>query len=573
MMRGTTTGWKQWTDEKARALLALMVVLAGCERGMPDPATNRPHLDDAGTPGWENPMERSNPSSGGDAGCVEWGGEFAQTCPDAGPPPECELGEKERCYDGADAPPRGCSWGERTCEEDGTWGECWGSVIPAEGETECRTVPDCTAGATRHCYVGMTDTPPEGCSWGAQTCDADGTWGECLGSTAPMDGRDSCLPDRECEPRTARQCYVGATATPPAGCSWGSQVCEPDGSWGDCTGYLAPPAGRVDCGPTECSPGTARQCHPDGAPPAGCGWGTQTCGPDWTWGTCTGATSPSAGRTTCLACDPGASRSCHPSGTAPAGCRDGAQVCQADGSWGTCSGATVPAAGRTTCLACDPGASQQCHPSGTPPSGCGWGARSCRADGSWGSCSGGTRPAAGVDSCDCPVGVGQHIVYDAYRAAYPASTMPRNPTELNGYRPSLAAYPMTARSLNAGNEIVDRSRGGLTNANILAGLNVSRQAAIDDAVARGLLAVGGVALSEQTSPVGRLVTTANHPEATAGTCNGVGWAWGSILYDAVDGTRRELVYHYVGVCTNVGDGEVFTHLSAPAAVCAPPVGF
>lgn len=218
---------------------------------------------------------------------------------------------------------------------------------------------------------------------------------------------------------------------------------------------------------------------------------------------------------------------------------------------------------------CEPDSVRLCYPGPTdaPPAGCAWGSQVCEADGRWGHCAGGTMPPEGEDSCECVAEGGVHTVYDAYLAAYTAAEMPRTATELGAYRPSLAAYPMAARHLNPGNELVDRSRGGLTHANLREGLARSRTSALATAPA------GSSILAEVTSPIGRLVTGANHPEAAAGTCNGVGWLWGSILFRAPDASVGELVFHYVGVCVASGDGELFTHLSAPAHHCTPPLAF
>lgn len=218
---------------------------------------------------------------------------------------------------------------------------------------------------------------------------------------------------------------------------------------------------------------------------------------------------------------------------------------------------------------CDPDTIRLCFPGPEedPPAGCEWGSQVCTAGRAWGACVGGTMPPVGEESCECVAAGGVHSAYDAYLATYTAAAMPRNVTELNLYRPSLAAYPMSARHLNAGNELVDRSRGGLSHANLREGLSRSRASAVATAPA------GSTILAEVTSPIGRLVTGANHPEAAPGTCDGVGWMWGSILFRAPDASVGELVFHYVGVCVASGDGELFTHLNAPVHHCAPPLVF
>src|SRR5690349_14141665 len=47
-------------------------------------------------------------------------------------------------------------------------------------------VPACTVGATQACYSGAAGTSGVGpCKGGTQTCGSDGTWGACSGEVAP----------------------------------------------------------------------------------------------------------------------------------------------------------------------------------------------------------------------------------------------------------------------------------------------------------------------------------------------------------------------------------------------------
>ena len=56
-----------------------------------------------------------------------------------------------------------------------------------------------------------------------------------------------------------------------------------------------------------------------------------------------------------------------------------------------------------------------------------------------------------------------------------------------------------------------------------------------------------------------------------GACVGVGWAWGSIMFDAADGSIGELVYLYVGYCSSDGDTENFFYSDEATQICAAPM--
>ncbi len=213
---------------------------------------------------------------------------------------------------------------------------------------------------------------------------------------------------------------------------------------------------------------------------------------------------------------------------------------------------------------CDPGAAQDCYVDSQAPSeGCAWGSQSC-GDNGWGDCTGATYPPAGEAICCGVLGDDpEHLFYDDYRAAYPATALPNNIGELNTFLPSLEGNPMQYSLVNPADEFIDRRVGGLTDANINLGLAAVRESAVATIPATGEI------VAEIASPVARKTLRGS------GTCNGVGWAWGSVLYQTDDLAVGEIVFMYVGFCEYVSetdhpDGEAFYFSEEPVTVCAGP---
>lgn len=113
----------------------------------------------------------------------------------------------------------------------------------------------CGSGQTRSCYTGPPKT--QGiypCHAGKQTCQSDGTWGECVGQYLPQkeecdnvdndcNGQidESC----PCSPYQERSCIANQLK---GECRPGKQRCAPDGSrWGECIPNKDYP------GPEECN--------------------------------------------------------------------------------------------------------------------------------------------------------------------------------------------------------------------------------------------------------------------------------------------------------------------------------
>lgn len=214
---------------------------------------------------------------------------------------------------------------------------------------------------------------------------------------------------------------------------------------------------------------------------------------------------------------------------------------------------------------CVPSASQQCYPAAVdPPQGCKWGKQSCDANAVWGACAGATMPPLGEMTC-CTVldGPPVHALLDAFLAAYPASAMPQSVAEVQAFAPVADGHAMAWSDLNVGNELVDDANGGVVAANILAGRAVSR------------------AQAENAMPAGSTIVWVREDSPTidpgsacdpleGATPGGVGWAWGSIVYQAPDKSVAELVYLYIGFCEG-GDVEAFFYSDEPVLICKAPI--
>ncbi len=96
-------------------------------------------------------------------------------------------------------------------------------------------------------------------------------------------------------------------------------------------------------------------------------------------------------------------------------------------------------------------------------------------------------------------------------------------------------------------------------ANIEAGRTIARMAA------EAALPAGSVILDTRDDPV--VIEDLGTPPP----CIGVGWAWGSILFEAEDTSIGELVYLYVGLCSD-GDAEAFFYSDQAVEICAPTPG-
>ncbi len=210
---------------------------------------------------------------------------------------------------------------------------------------------------------------------------------------------------------------------------------------------------------------------------------------------------------------------------------------------------------------CTAGQKQQCYAADAKPSeGCKWGEQICSGP-DWGSsaCTGASYPPSGETACCTKLGTTpKHELYDAFLAAYPAAKMPKAVAAIQAFSPSVNGQGMKWASVVVGNEIVDASNGGVITANIEKGRKVSHDEAVK------AMPAGAVVVATKEDPVTIEVL------GGSGNCNGVGWGWGSILYKATDDSVSEMVYLYVGFCSN-GDVELFQYSEQPMQVCKAPV--
>ena len=119
----------------------------------------------------------------------------------------------------------------------------------------------CQPGESGPCYSGPAGTQGVGlCKDGARACEANGTFGACVGEVTPeaevcsTPEDDNCNgqvnesgPDCACVPGAMSACYSGPAGTVGVGvCKMGVQTCSPDGlGLGPCQGEIAPAA--EDC--------------------------------------------------------------------------------------------------------------------------------------------------------------------------------------------------------------------------------------------------------------------------------------------------------------------------------------
>ena len=235
--------------------------------------------------------------------------------------PECIPGAIRSCGDTEEGE---CSYGQETCDELGYWGECIGAQGPSgefcDGlDNDCDGLIDedwedlgqeCTSGLgicqEPGVYICNPDNPA-----GVEICDA--TPGTPIDEICDNDLDDDCdgytdEDDSDCQactPGEQRQCGI----TDEGACSYGQETCDDLGVWGQCLGLIEPVTeicdneidddcdsyidyDDPDCIYPECTPGSEESC---GASDVGqCEFGSKICNDLGYWGECLGEVGPSA---------------------------------------------------------------------------------------------------------------------------------------------------------------------------------------------------------------------------------------------------------------------------------------
>ena len=232
--------------------------------------------------------------------------------------------------------------------------------------------PECVPGDAEACNT------PDGRVCG-RVCEPDGTWGDCTcppqecvpGETGPCDTADG----RTCEHTCLPDGTWGACECPPQECGPNDmQACDmPDGRICDQACLPNGTWGQCSCPPPECAPNEVEACNmPDGRV---C---DRACLPNGTWDDCS--------------CPP---QECNPGDVGACGTPDGRvcdQICLPNGTWGSCD-CPPPE--------CAPGDEADCQmPDGRICD------RACLLNGTWGSCECPPQECAPneVASCDTPDG-------------------------------------------------------------------------------------------------------------------------------------------------------------------------
>jgi hypothetical protein len=172
----------------------------------------------------------------------------------------------------------------------------------------------------------------------------------------------------------------------------------------------------------------------------------------------------------------------------------------------------------------------------------------------------GTTCDPALDICCLEDGeVPPHVLLDAFLLVYPPANMPKSVVMIQAFAPQADGHMMAWSDENVGGEIVDAENGGVIAANIATGRDLARAAA-EAAIPAGAVVIG----MRDEVPIIEVL-------GGNGSCNGVGWSWGSILFEAVDLSIGELVYLYIGYCAEPdGDIEVFYYSDQAVQICAPP---
>ncbi len=159
--------------------------------------------------------------------------------------------------------------------------------------------------------------------------------------------------------------------------------------------------------------------------------------------------------------------------------------------------------------------------------------------------------------CLEPGEIPPHNLLDEFVAVYSNAVIPKSVAEVQAFEPMVNGHMMAWSDENVGNELVDDMNGGVIEANIQTGRDLAR------AAAEMAVPVDAVILDIREDPI--YIEDLGTPPP----CIGVGWGWGSIMFENADESIAELVYLYVGICSN-GDVERFYYSDQAVEICMAP---
>lgn len=159
--------------------------------------------------------------------------------------------------------------------------------------------------------------------------------------------------------------------------------------------------------------------------------------------------------------------------------------------------------------------------------------------------------------CDKEGFIPPHALLEEFYLAYPPANMPKTVAEVQAFEPVADGHMMVYSQENVGNELVDAGVGGVIPENVQKGRDLSRMAA-------EMAVPGGSTVLEIREDAVVIEDLGTPPP-----CIGVGWGWGSIVFEAADKSIGELVYLYVGYCAN-GDVEAFYYSDQAVELCPAP---
>lgn len=234
---------------------------ANASASLEEPSTTSPSSDfPTSSPNADSEPDRPSTAASSTGAASQASSESApEDTQTTDPTPKCEDGQERPCSETQDGKPitfptgepaGSCKRGISVCNND-VWGTCIGAIAPKVQDT-CDPGNDdnCNGKPTDHCTCTAGETAPCGTSTGAckpgtMTCNANGTWGDCIGAKGPSPERcDGTNIDEDCNGLADLQdpkceCIDGSIER----CSLGGQ--------GDCT-----------LGLKRCSQGRLSQCAP-----------------------------------------------------------------------------------------------------------------------------------------------------------------------------------------------------------------------------------------------------------------------------------------------------------------------